>query len=200
MTLARGTDHIESERLILRRITPDDLAFYTRIHGDPSVARYLGNGRPRTAEESSAWLDLVLFSYEELGLGALAVVRKSDGALIGRCGLNDLAIEAEPAVGATPKAWFGRRSAPAGIKLVYEQELGYTFDPSAWGAGYASESARRVFVYAKEVLRLPRIISLIHPQNVRSKRVAGRFGVQIETPVEMQSTVFERYRWPDQGH
>jgi RimJ/RimL family protein N-acetyltransferase len=200
MTLARGTDQIESERLILRRITPDDLAFYTRIHGDPSVSRYLGNGRPRTAEESSAWLDLVLSNYADLGLGALAVVRKSDGALIGRCGLNDLAIEAEPAVGAVPKAWFGRRTAPAGVKLVYEQELGYTFDPNAWGAGYASEAARRVFAYAKEVLRLPRIISLIHPQNVRSQRVAGRFGVQIETPVELQATVFERYRWPEAVH
>jgi ribosomal-protein-alanine N-acetyltransferase len=196
MTLARGTDRIESDRLILRRITPDDLAFYTRIHGDPDVARYLGDGRPRTAEQSSAWLDLVLSSYAELGLGALAVVRKSDGALIGRCGLNDLAIEAEPAEGSIRKAWFGRRAAPAGVELIYEPELGYTFDPSAWGQGYASEAARRVFAYAKEVLRLPRVISLIHPENTKSQRVAGKFGVQKETPVELQGTLFERYRWP----
>jgi hypothetical protein len=35
MTLERGTDRIESERLILRRITEDDLEFFARLHADP---------------------------------------------------------------------------------------------------------------------------------------------------------------------
>lgn len=70
MTLARGTDRIESARLVLRRISAGDLDFLTRIHADPDVARYLGHGRPRSSEESLAWLRLTLASYEDFGLRA----------------------------------------------------------------------------------------------------------------------------------
>jgi len=81
MTLPHGTDRLESPRLVLRRIAPDDLAFFARIHALPEVAQYLyAGGRPRTAEESAAWLQSALASYEQLELGYLAVVRKDDGA------------------------------------------------------------------------------------------------------------------------
>ena len=94
MTLAHGTDRLESARLVLRRIAPDDLPFFTRIHALPEVAQYLYlGGRPRSPEESAAWLQATLASYEQLALGHLAVLRKEDGALIGRCGLTDLAVE-----------------------------------------------------------------------------------------------------------
>ncbi len=77
MTLPHGTDRLESPRLVLRRIAPDDLPFFARIHALPEVAQYLyAGGRPRTAEESAAWLQSVLASYEQLALGYLAVVRK----------------------------------------------------------------------------------------------------------------------------
>jgi len=84
MTLAHGTDWLESARLVLRRIAPDDLPFFTRIHALPEVAQYLyPGGRPRSPEESAAWLQATLESYEPLALGYLAVLRKEDGALIG---------------------------------------------------------------------------------------------------------------------
>src|SRR6266542_5476828 len=55
-----------------------------------------GQGRPRSPEESAAWLEATLESYEQLALGYLAVLRKEDGALIGRCGLMDLVVESAP--------------------------------------------------------------------------------------------------------
>src|SRR6266404_7651416 len=86
MTLAHGTDRLESARLVLRRIGPDDLPFFTRIHALPQVAEHLyPGGRPRSPDETAAWLWYTLASYEQLALGYLAVVRKEDGALIGRC-------------------------------------------------------------------------------------------------------------------
>jgi hypothetical protein len=69
MTLARGDDQIQSERLILRRVVAGDLAFYTRLHAIPAVARYLGHGRPRSPQESLAWLQSTLRSYDEHALG-----------------------------------------------------------------------------------------------------------------------------------
>lgn len=95
MTLARGTDRLESARLVLRRIAPGDLPFFTRIHALPEVAQHLYlEGRPRSPEETAAWLQSTLTSYERLALGYLAVLHRADEVLIGRCGLMDLAVEA----------------------------------------------------------------------------------------------------------
>lgn len=196
MTLSHGTDRLESERLILRRIDRDDFDFFIDLHADPDVARYLAHGRPRLPLESLAWLQAVLRSYEDLALGQLAVLRKSDGMLIGRCGLSDFAVEAKAGVTAVPRGWYQRAEAPAGAEIVFERELGYTFHRSSWGQGYASEAARCVFDYARDVLRLPRVISLIHPENVRSLRLAHRFGVQRDGVVEMMSHCYERLVWP----
>lgn len=199
MTLARGTDRIESKRLILRRITQDDFDYFIHLHADPEVARYLSHGNPRSAEESVAWLQSVLRNYDDLTLGQLAVLRKSDGMLIGRCGLSDLAIEARASVAAVPRGWYHRDDAPPAAEIVYERELGYTFHRSCWGQGYASEATGCVFDYVRDVRVLPRVISLIHPENVRSLRVAQRFGVQREDSVEVRSRLFDRFVWPIPG-
>jgi RimJ/RimL family protein N-acetyltransferase len=134
MTLAHGTDRLESARLMLRRIAPDDLGFFTRIHALPEVTRYLyPGGRPRSPEESAMWLRSTLEGYEHLALGCLAVLRKEDGALIGRCGLTDLVVESVASEHGIRKGWFGRARAPAGGALTFECELSYTFDPAVWG-------------------------------------------------------------------
>ena len=200
MTLAHGTERIESERLILRRIGHDDFEFFVQLHADPEVAQYLPHGRPRPPEESIAWLQSVLRSYEDLALGQLAVLRKSDGILIGRCGLSDLSVEAKAGPGAVPRAWYQRAEAPASAEIVFEPELGYTFHRNCWGQGYASEAAHCVFDYARDVLRLPRVISLIHPQNTRSSRLAQRFQAQRVDVVAVGSRLFERFAWPIPVH
>ena len=115
MTLAHGTDRLGSARLVLRRIAPDDLPFFTRIHALPEVAQYLyPGGRPRSPEESAAWLQATLESDEQLALGSLAVLRKEDGALIGRCGLMDLVVASAAPEHGMRRGWFGRAQAPAG--------------------------------------------------------------------------------------
>jgi [ribosomal protein S5]-alanine N-acetyltransferase len=195
MTLARDTHRIESERLILRRIGHADVEFFTHLHADPDVARYLPQGRPRSSEETLAWLQSSLRTYEELALGQLAVLRRSDGALIGRCGLSYLAVEARP-VSTVPRGWYERAGVPDGVEIVLERELGYTFHRSSWGQGYASEATRCVFDYACNTLKLPRVVSLIHPENERSLRLAQRFGVRHEDVVEVMTRPYGRFVWP----
>jgi RimJ/RimL family protein N-acetyltransferase len=196
MTLARATDRIESTRLTLRRIAPADLLFFTRIHAVAEIVRYIGHGRPRSAQETEEWLQSTLASYEELELGQLAVVRKADGALLGRCGMSDLVVEAQPAPLSVPRAWFGRSQAPAGVAVVQERELGYTFDSASWGHGYATEAAQCVFAYARDVLHLDRVISVIHPENAPSLRVAGRCGVRRAGQVEVLGRTLGVHVWP----
>jgi [ribosomal protein S5]-alanine N-acetyltransferase len=197
MTLAHGTDRLESARLVLRRIAPADLPFFTRIHALPDVAQHLyPGGRPRSPEETATWLRYTLASYEQLALGYLAVLRKEDGALIGRCGLMDLVVESAAPEHGILRGWFGREEAPAGIALTLETELGYTLHPAVWGQGFATEAARCVRDYARDVLRLSYTISAILPQNARSQRVAERSGARAAGQMDVVGLTWDRYVWP----
>jgi len=132
MTLAHDADRLESARLMLRRITLEDLPFFTRIHALPKVAQHLyPGGRPRSPQETAAFLRSIFESYEQLALGYLAVLRKKDGALIGRCGLMELVVESAVPEHGLRKGWFGPPEAAAGVALIYECELGYTFERSS---------------------------------------------------------------------
>jgi RimJ/RimL family protein N-acetyltransferase len=196
MSLAHGTERLQSARLVLRRIVPDDLPFFTRIHALPEVARYLGSdGQPRPPEQSALWLQATLESYAQHVLGYLAVLRKEDGALIGRCGLTDLVVERDVSAGGIRKGWFGDGEAPAGVALRFECELGYTFDPAVWGQGYATEAAGCVRDYARDVLLLSYVISAIVAENVRSRRVAERLGARLSGQMEVLGRTFDRYVW-----
>ena len=197
MTLAHGTDRLESDRLVLRRVVADDLPFFTRIHALPEVAQHLWpGGRPRSPEETASWLHYTLGSYEKLALGYLAVVRKEDRALIGRCGLMDMVVESVALEHQARRGWFGREEAPADVALTYETELGYTLDPAAWGQGFATEAARCVRDYARDVLRLTYAVSAILPQNTRSRRVAERAGARTAGQMDVVGLTWDRWVWP----
>jgi RimJ/RimL family protein N-acetyltransferase len=85
---------------------------------------------------------------------------------------------------------------PAGVALTFECELGYTFDPAVWGQGFATEAARCVRDYARDVLRLPYAISAILPRNARSQRVAERSGARAAGRMEVEGLTWNRYVWP----
>lgn len=197
MTLAHGLDNLQSARLLLRRIVPDDLPFFTNLHMHPEVAQGLDpEGRPRSPERTEAWLQATLATYEQFALGHLAVLRKADGALIGRCGLTYFVVESTAQERGIRRGWFGREGAPAGVALISEYELGYTFDPTAWGHGFATETACCIRDYARDVLRLPYAISAIMQQNARSHRVAERSGAQADGQMEVRGLTWDRYLWP----
>jgi RimJ/RimL family protein N-acetyltransferase len=169
MTLAHRTDRLESARLVLRRIAPGDLPFFTRNHALPEVAQHLyPGGRPRSPEETAAWLQYTLASYEQLALGYLAVLCKEDRALIGRCGLMDLG-RIRGTRARDSQRWFAREQAPAGGALTFECEPGYTFDPAVWGQGSRRSGALRSRL-RRDGLQLSYAISAILPQRVGPAR------------------------------
>jgi [ribosomal protein S5]-alanine N-acetyltransferase len=200
MTLAHGTDRIESDRLVLRRIEQADFEFFARIHADPIVARYLGNGSVRSIEETQAFLERIYGTYASLQLGPLAVLRKPDGLLIGRCGLSDMALEVNTAAGKLPRVWYQRSQVPSGTNVIFEQELGYTFDRKYWGQGYATEAAARVFEYASSTMPSRRIVSVIHPDNTPSIKIAKKCGARQDNNVMLMEREFLRFIWPGTSH
>ncbi len=196
MTLLLQTDVIETERLYLRRLEAADLEYFIQIHQDADVARYIGAGKPRSPAETEKWFQDIQDSYNNAGLGQLAVVRKTDGVRLGRCGLSDAVIERTAAAGAIRKGWFFSAHAPADADVQLMPELGYTFGKEHWGQGYASEAARSVYQYAQSCLEFPEIMSVIHADNKGSLAVAAKFNVRYIDVIELSGRPYDRYDWP----
>ena len=108
----------------------------------------------------------------------------------------NLVVESAAAEHGIRRGWFGREGAPPGVALTFETELGYTFDPAAWGQGFATEAARCVRDYARDVLRHSYTISAILPQNARSRRVAERSGARAAGQMDVVDLPWDRYVWP----
>ncbi|MGZ8578443.1 MAG: GNAT family N-acetyltransferase, partial [Actinomycetota bacterium] len=87
---------LETERLILRLLTPGDLDALAALYADPEVRRYFPEGtltRDETQEELAWIIDVY---YARFGYGLWATVLKRSGAFIGRCGLLPWAIVPRP--------------------------------------------------------------------------------------------------------
>ena len=152
---------LETERLILRRLRMDDLEALSALYRDHELRRYFPEG-VLSLEETQRELDWFLNGHPvhpELGLWAS--IEKETGAFIGRCGLLPWDIE-------------GR----------HEVEVAYLLDRRYWGRGLATEAARAIIQYGFERLNLERLIALIDPENLASRRVAERIGMGLEKEVE----------------
>ena len=68
-------------------------------------------------------------------------------------------------------------------------EVGWTLDRKFWGQGYATEAGRAAIAYAFDVLGWEHIISVIHPENLRSIRVAERLGMRYERDAEVMNGI-----------
>jgi RimJ/RimL family protein N-acetyltransferase len=141
---------LETERLLLREWRPEDFEAHARFMADADVTRYL-TGEPLSRMEAWRNLAMILGHWELRGFGLWAVERKSDGAFIGRVGMN------------YPEGW------PA-------VEVGWTLGKEYWGAGFATEAARAALAYAFLTQNLERVISVIQIDNVASQAVATRLG------------------------
>jgi RimJ/RimL family protein N-acetyltransferase len=150
---------IETERLLLRRLRNDDLDAFAEVFAKEPVMKYSHYSRGLTRAESAKMLERLIGHWDEHGFGHWGVVKKSDGMFLGYEGLAIPVFlpEVLPAV-----------------------EIGYRFDPSAWGKGYATEAGRAAFSYGFDTLDLERIIAIYHPENVRSGAVMERLGMHLE--------------------
>ncbi len=149
---------LESDRLLLRMWREEDFNTYAELCADPNVMTYLGGPMNRM----NAWRHMaVLVGHWHLrGYGHWAVEEKASGKFIGRIGFLN------------PEGWPGF-------------ELGWTLASSAQGKGYATEGARRALEYAFKEMNRDHVISLIHPDNQPSIRVAERLGEKLEGQTEL---------------
>ena len=146
---------VETPRLLLRPLVPSDAGALAEALCDRDNMRFYP--APFSRADVDAWIEKCQWRYREHGHGLWALVLKDSGELTGDCGLLQQVVDG-----------------------VTETEVGYHLARRFQGRGLATEAARACVNYGFERLRLTRIISLIRPENLPSRRVAERNGLVVE--------------------
>jgi len=154
---------LETPRLILRPFREEDIGRFAELMADPDFTRF--SPGPYTYEQTQGVLQKFL-SWNQADLPSqFAVIFRANNDLVGYCGFLHHKVDGKD-----------------------EIEIGYRLHPDYWNRGLASEAAQAVRDHAFRDLNLGRVISLIHPDNVPSRRVAEKNGMKIE-----RDTVFRGF-------
>ena len=146
---------LETERLLLREFTRDDIAALEAVIGDPVAMRWYK--APFDHAGVTEWIERNIHRYRSEGHGLWAMVLKSSGEVIGDCGCVAQEVEGRKAI-----------------------EIAYHVRRDLWGNGYATEAAHACIEFAFNRLGAQRVISMIRPGNVNSRRVAEKNGLTCE--------------------
>jgi len=162
----------ETERLEFRLLKQSDFEKWLPFFDNREVATFLAMDPTKPKRElCEFWFEKVFNRYKnDLG-GMNVLIEKSTGDFIGQCGLLVQEVEGENRL-----------------------EVGYSILPKFWGKGFASEAAIKCKEFAFENNFADSIISVIHPDNRASEKVAIRNGMSVSKFVEfndMPANVFE---------
>lgn len=146
---------IETERLILRKMTVEDFDAVAEMLRDERVM-YAWE-KTFSDEEITAWIQRRIAGYEKNGTDYFLALEKTQGRPVGQIGLLQEEIEG---------------------KSVYG--LGWILNYKDRGQGYAAEGARGLVRYAFDTLGLSELVADIRPQNMASRKVAESLNMQVE--------------------
>lgn len=147
---------LETARLILRRMTLDDVTDVFEYARDPEVARYTTWEAHASIEDSRRFLEWVVQQYTEGQVGPWGVVHKGDRKLIGTCGY----------------VWWLPRHARA--------EIAYAISRAYWNHGLTTEAVREVIDFGYVAMGLNRIEARCNLENIASERVMQKVGMTFE--------------------
>ncbi|MGN0376121.1 MAG: GNAT family N-acetyltransferase [Suilimivivens sp.] len=151
-------DILETERLLVRESTVEDVKEFYRIYGDPSVTCYMEGLFQDPDEEIAYMKSYIKQIYGYYGFGMWTVLLKSTGQVIGRAGLS--------------------------IREGYElPELGFVIDVMHQRRGYAFEVCSAILNYAKEELFFEKVQALVQEKNEASLKLLYKLGFQYEKNV-----------------
>jgi RimJ/RimL family protein N-acetyltransferase len=152
---------LETDRLVLRRLSVDDAVFILELLNEPSWLRFIGDPGVRTLEDAESYLlKGPIEMYARHGFGLYLTALKADGVPMGMCGLV-------------------KREALDDI------DIGFAFLPRFWGRGYAHEAAAAVMAHAKAALGLRRVVAIVAPDNRSSLKLLGKLGMRFERMVKL---------------
>ncbi|HXP59411.1 MAG TPA: GNAT family N-acetyltransferase [Dongiaceae bacterium] len=148
---------LETERLVLRPLTPEDGATVARLAGSREIAdTTISIPHPYSEKQARAWIAARTSQSSTGKEMVFGVAIRQDAQLIGAVGLREMDTEHAQA------------------------EMGFWIGVPSWGRGYATEAARRVVRYAFEDLKLNRVYAHHMVRNPASGRVLEKLGMKRE--------------------
>jgi len=145
----------ETERLILKPTLDEDAEFIFKLLNSPNWLKYVGNRNVTSVENAREYIKFkMLPQLERLGFGNYTVVRKSDQAKIGICGLYN-------------------RDGLEGL------DIGFAFLSEYEGKGYAFESANKLKQVACDEFGITEIVAITTQDNVSSQRLLEKLGMRL---------------------
>lgn len=159
--IAAPLGDVVTERLELRRFRPEDLDGLAAVFAKPEVWRF-PYGRALTRDETAGFLRTQLGEWDSCGFGCWIAVERESRRILGYVGVS--------VPGFLPE-------------ILPAVEVGWRFDPAAWGRGYASEGARAALGQAFTTLGLEEVCSVPQADNPASRRVCERIGMRLERAV-----------------
>jgi [ribosomal protein S5]-alanine N-acetyltransferase len=147
---------IETPRLRLTPLSPDDAAFILELLNEPAFLRDIGDKQVRSLEDARAYIENgPKASYRDHGFGLLRVELQTRGEAIGICGLLKR-------------------------EFLDHPDLGYAVLERHWSKGYAFEAASAIMGYAADELNLNTVLAITAPENPTSIRVLEKLGFRFD--------------------
>lgn len=146
---------LETERLLHRRVTPDDLETIIEFRSDDEVNKYLGGARAKTREFNEGRMKFYLETWERYGFGFAMMIWKETGEEIGWSGLQPLEDSGET-------------------------EVGYGLIKKFWRRGIGFETAKGWLDFGFNEKNLERIVAVADPENTGSWRIMEKLGMRSE--------------------
>lgn len=146
---------LETERLLFRKVTAEDLETLVEMRSDPEVNKYLGGPEAQNREAIEKRLPFYLDCYEKFGFGFCMMIWKETGEEIGSAGIQPLGDSGEI-------------------------EVGYNMKKAFWGKGIGTEAARAWLEHGFNIAGLERIVAVAHPENRASRHIMEKCGMTFE--------------------
>jgi ribosomal-protein-alanine N-acetyltransferase len=147
---------LETERLVLRAVTPADATDTFRIMSDPRVIRYFGMLPMDSIEETVQRTDAFQTAFQEQAGIRWGIIHRDSGQFIGSCGYWRL------------------------IKQHSRAEIGYDLAPDWWGQGLMPEAIAAALRFGFTAMELHSVEAQIDPANTGSHRVLEKLGFEQE--------------------
>ena len=151
---------LQTERLVLSQLTTGDAAFLLELLNSPGWLKYIGDRGVKTIEDAEKYVqEGPMKSYRENGFGLYRVSLKTDGTVLGICGLIKR-------------------------KQLEDVDIGFAFLPSFAGKGYAYESASATLAFGREQFGLKKIVAIITQDNDASIKLVLKLGLRFSKMID----------------
>ena len=156
---------LKTERLLIRETTVEDVDEFYKLYKDPSMTRFMEGLFDDPEDEKRYQRDYIKKVYGLMGFGVWTLVRREDGAVIGRAGYS--------------------------VRNGFDEvELGYLVGKDYQRHGYALEACAAILDYGRDVLQFDAVQTLVKAENTVSIHMCEKLGFKKESEVEVEENIY----------